>query len=165
MTFLDAAIVVCIVYNGFMGLKRGFIRLVLDITSLILSTLFGLLYYDQFAKMITTYLPSLAGYSAVLSFGIIWLTLFLLISALGVILDKIISKTLILGPIDRLLGLGIGVVKGLLFLLPLLIPLFLLQVPTLKTSIFAKPLTPILSQVTKQFHLRPLGEKPILKSR
>ena len=159
MSFLDAIIVVCIVYNGFMGLKRGFVRLILDVSGLLISTIFGLLYYDQFAKHITNYLPALSKYSGVLSFAVIWLSLFLLVSALSIFLDKIISRTLILGPIDRLLGLGVGVVKGFLFLLPILLPLYLLQISSLKNSIFSKPITPILEKITPRFTPKSTSEK------
>ncbi len=152
MNLLDAVILVSLIYNGYVGLKRGFARLVLDVLSLGVSTIVGLLYYAPLAKWIIGTFPSMAKYGMVLSFGVIWLGIFMVVSGISTLLNRVLDRTLILGPIDRLLGLGVGLMKGLIFLLPILVPLYYFNVPSLDHSLFSKPLKPLVSKIT--LHLK-----------
>jgi membrane protein required for colicin V production len=150
MNLLDGAILVCLVYNGFMGLRRGFFRLVVDILALVVSTITGLFYYPKLSSLLLSISHAFADYSTLISFGLIWFSVYWLIIFASKFLDNVLDRTIFLGPINRLLGLGLGMVKGLIFLLPLLIPLYFLQVPSLKHSLFSKPLSPILSALATQ---------------
>jgi uncharacterized membrane protein required for colicin V production len=153
MNLIDGVICVCLVYNGFVGLKKGFVRIVLDLTTLIISTAVAILYYGKLSGYIGVWLPKWLQYSDLISFGLLWFILFGLGSTLAVFLSSILDKTLILGPLDRLLGACIGLLKGLVFLLPLLLPLYFLKTPGFEQSTFAKPLKPILKWVSGAVHM------------
>ncbi len=154
MSLLDIVILVCLIYNGYVGLRRGFFRLVLDVLALGASTVAGLMYYATLSHWITATFPSITKYSAVLSFGLICLALFMVVSGISTLLNRILDRTLILGPIDRLLGLGVGIVKGLVFLLPILVPLYYFNVPSLDRSIFSKPLKPLIAKISHSMKTR-----------
>lgn len=148
MNLIDGVICVCLAYNGFVGLKKGLVRIVLDLSSLVISTMAATMYYPKLTGYISVWFPSMLKYSDVLSFGLIWFVVFGIGSVLSTVLGSVLDKTLVLGPLDRLLGAVVGLLKGVVFLLPLLLPLYLLKTPVFESSAFAKPLKPIIKWVS-----------------
>ena len=87
----------------------------------------------------------------------IWGGVFITITALGIFLNKIISPTLF-GPINVLGGMALGLVKGLLFLLPFLFPMFILNVGFTKDSLLFNKLIPVFSWIQGRFSFESLLE-------
>jgi len=148
MSFLDSIIGIFLIYNGFIGLKRGFVRILLDFLSLVISTLGAIYYAPMITPVMSHYLPFIAKHGQLICFGSLWLTLFLIISGISLFFNTILDRTLVLGPINRLLGLALGLVKGAIFSALLLLPLYTLHLPSYESSTLPKLFTPLLLKIS-----------------
>lgn len=110
MNFFDIAVVIILVYCLVRGIFRGLIKEVSSIVGVLGGFYAAYTYYGDLAKVIARWISDVA-YLNILSFGIIFLGVFLVISILGVII-KYILNVAFLGWFDRVCGAGFGVIKG-----------------------------------------------------
>ena len=73
----------------------------------------------------------------------------MIINIVSDIISKVIKKTLI-GPLDWLLGAFIGGVKGVLLLIPILVPMMMLKVNLVEESVLVRPLIPLARYTQKK---------------
>ncbi|MDG5815585.1 CvpA family protein [Chitinispirillales bacterium ANBcel5] len=108
-TYLDVFTLILAIVLSVMGLKRGFIREFFRLSALIVGFLLAYLYYEDIQGLIS-FLSMPQQLSALFSFLTIFLFSFLIILVLGLFIRKITHLTL-LGWLDRLLGLFLGMLK------------------------------------------------------
>ena len=149
MQTIDIIILICLVPFIVRGISKGFVS---QLTALV-SVILGIWLSANFAKMVSEYLrPYLEVSDAVLnviSFIGILLVVILVLNLIGKAIEKVL-KLVLLGWVDKLLGLAFSLLKGGL-LLGILIVLFntinvkfgLVPEETLDASVLYPPLKEI----------------------
>lgn len=112
MTALDIIVLLLIGGNGVIGLRRGFTCEALSMAGLLAAIAAVRLFHAPAAGLLTSVIGTEGGAAVlgfVLVFGVTWF--------LGRWLGQKVgerTKSSLLGPVDRVLGLGFGALKGLL---------------------------------------------------
>jgi membrane protein required for colicin V production len=154
MSILDIIGLISLGYHGFMGFRHGFLRQVLDLAALGFSTYLGFSYYPEIARWLSTGAPTLAKYSAFLGFVVIWIAIFIGVTLISTLLNRVLSYSFFLGPLNRFLGIGLGLVKGILILIPLVLPAAYFHLEIYERSQLVKPFTPVIKSVIHTLSLR-----------
>ncbi|MGE4169460.1 MAG: CvpA family protein [Candidatus Margulisiibacteriota bacterium] len=139
MTALDAILGAILIYNGFTGLRRGLVRSIFDFFAIFLSAYLAFHYHVEITGWLHTWLPTSDSDSAVIGISVSWILCFLILSGIGMALDKFV-KTFYLGTLNWMGGLFFGLLKGAVFAVPILIPLTLANPTMVDDSVLAKPL-------------------------
>lgn len=150
MNFLDAVIIVILVYCVIRGIFRGLIKEISSLVGVLGGFYAAYTYYMYVAKLLSRWVAN-TGHLKILSFLIIFFVVFIVISILGVIINYIL-KIVLLGWVDRICGAGFGTVRGILIVSILLIPLtsFLPKgTPVLKDSLLAPHVTLVSEKMVK----------------
>ena len=113
LTALDTLVIIAVVGSGVLGFVRGFVTEVLSLVAWVGIVIALKLFHAPLAGLIAPTVGTVGG-SAVLAFAVIaGLAYFggrLIANAVGAR-----TRTSVLGPLDRALGLGFGGLKGLIF--------------------------------------------------
>jgi len=112
MNMLDFIILGLAAFFVVKGFFRGFFR---EISSL-LGIIFGLLIANQYYPNMNTFLKDyiqLEKYLSLISFGLIFVSVLVFFTMLGVFL-KFIFKKLLIGWLDKSLGIGLAIVKAVI---------------------------------------------------
>lgn len=118
MSSIDVLVTIIVLYSAFLGSKKGLVRIIFDVTALLVAIASGLYYYSPMALYLVDLIPiSLAGLKA-LSFVLVCIPVFFFISLTGILLDKMVAISGF-GGVNRLGGLLLGGVKAAIFLVPL----------------------------------------------
>ncbi|MCF8061497.1 MAG: CvpA family protein [Deltaproteobacteria bacterium] len=110
MNILDVVIVVVMVFLIVRGTMRGFVGEVASLAGIILGIWLGVRYMTQVTTLLKPHLPSFS-FLPVVSFALIFLGVLVACNLLGWGLRVLFRKTA-LGWLDRTLGAGLAVVKG-----------------------------------------------------
>lgn len=160
--WVDILILVVIAYNLFMGLRRGFIRSIVDLTGLYMASILGV----QYGQSAVFFLHDLSGvmlpYPRIMGFLLIWVAVFLSMVGIGLLLDKLFSVSF-LGPINLLGGGLFGGAKGLVFVLPIILPILFFRPTWLDSSVlvqlFKPQLTPIAAKLFSEENMTLFSDK------
>lgn len=112
MTAMDIVVLLLIGGNGVIGFQRGFVSEALSMLALVLAIVAVRLFHAPAADLMSGIIGTDSGAAALsfaLLFGLVWY--------LGRLLARQVGTTTrqsLLGPVDRVLGLGFGALKGLL---------------------------------------------------
>ncbi len=112
LTLLDIIVLLFVGGGALLGALRGFVTEVLSLFAWVAAVIALKLFYTPASLIIGTWLHTSAGASLlafVLVFAIVFFAGRMLASRIGAR-----TRTSILGPIDRTLGLGFGALKGLI---------------------------------------------------
>ncbi len=142
MNLLDAICLLLIIGFSFWGLIRGFIREAFSLGGIILGVFLGLSLNAGFGAILTPLLGVEADMGQILAFIIIFLLVSLLISLLGVLVKKA-AKFVLLGWLDRLLGLVFGFVKGVLIASVVCFLLVALPIPDMDKNVEGSKVGPL----------------------
>lgn len=120
LTVFDALVLALVALAGVMGLARGFVGEVVSLGAWIAGVLAVRFFHVQAKALALTMVESEAMAAALALIGL-FVGAFVLVRVLGGMLSQS-TRASVIGPIDRLLGLGFGLAKGvvaavLLFLL------------------------------------------------
>ena len=138
MNPFDVFIILVLGYSIVRGLFRGLVKEVSSIIGVLGGFYAAYSYYPMVAKLLSG-LISEQSYLNILSFLIIFCGILIVISILGVVI-KYLLNVAFLGWIDRVCGVGFGLIKGVLIVTVLFIILttFLSKgAPLIKKSILA----------------------------
>ena len=122
MNIFDMVIVVILCFGMIRGIFRGLIKEMASIVGVLAGFYFSYTYYTTIKLPIITGFVSDPAYLNIIHFMIIFCTVFLIISILGVMI-KYIMNIVFLGWVDRICGFGFGFIKGVLIISVLLIVL------------------------------------------
>jgi membrane protein required for colicin V production len=166
MNPFDVLIIIILGYSLVRGLFRGLIKEVSSIIGVLCGFYSAYAYYAVLAKPLSGIITN-PSYLNILSFLIIFCSVLITISILGVII-KYLLNVAFLGWIDRLCGVGFGIIKGVLIVSVLFIILttFLPKgAPLIKKSVLAphviwisEKMVKIVSQEMKQDFFAKLNE-------
>jgi membrane protein required for colicin V production len=112
MSALDVFVIVLLGGGALIGLVRGLVHEVLSLLAWVVAIVMLRLFHTPIAVSLTEPVGSATG-AAVLAFVILFLPSFLFMKLLARSLGKKSRKS-VLGPFDRVLGGGFGMLKGLL---------------------------------------------------
>lgn len=124
---LDLAIVAVVGFFVVKGLMQGLVREVMGLAGVVAGLFLGLAYYGQLAALARQWLKMDAAWLDAAAFGVILLAVFALVVALGAAITSLLARVS-LSPLNRLLGGGLGLLKGVL-LTYLLLNMLLLIMP------------------------------------
>jgi membrane protein required for colicin V production len=112
MTALDIFVILLLLGGGAVGFVRGFVYEVLSLLAWVAAIAAIKLFHTQLSSGLAPHVGTAEG-AAVLAFALLFLPTFILVKLLARSIGYRTRKS-ILGPVDRFLGGGFGVVKGLL---------------------------------------------------
>lgn len=113
LTALDIVVLLLIVVGGLAGLARGFVTEVLSLLAWVAAFFAVRLLYPAGQKLALRFTHTESG-AAILAFAVIFLVTFIVFRMIAAELgDR--TRSSVVGPVDRVLGLGFGAFKGLLF--------------------------------------------------
>lgn len=112
MTGLDIAVLLVVGLTSVIGFMRGFVHEVLALASWVLALLAIHYLHTPAAELLRGYLSAPAA-ASVLAFALLLLVPYFAIKLLARQLGASTRNSMI-GPIDRVLGLGFGAIKGLI---------------------------------------------------
>ncbi len=166
MNPFDIIIIVILGYSLVRGVFRGLVKEVSSIVGVLGGFYAAFTYYTMLAKLLSGLIKEPA-YLNILSFLIIFCSVLIIVGVLGIII-KYLLNIAFLGWIDRIGGVGFGLVKGVLIVSILFISLtaFLPKgSPFLKNSMLAphvswvsEKMAKVVSKEMKQDFIAKLGE-------
>jgi membrane protein required for colicin V production len=118
MNTLDILIVVILMYCLTMGLFRGLFRELSSIAGVLAGFYAAYTYYNYLTAYLSKWISD-TGYLNILSFLIIFISIFVIIGILGAII-KYLLKIITFGWLDRVAGGVFGLIKGTLIVSVLL---------------------------------------------
>src|SRR5689334_23382660 len=114
MTALDVFVFLLLIGGGAVGFVRGFVHEVISILAWIVGIAMLKLFHTQlWSGLESSFHTSPAG-GAVLAFALLFVPSFLLVKLLARTIGGRTRRHAVLGPFDRSLGAGFGLLKGLL---------------------------------------------------
>ena len=150
MNYLDIIIVVILSYCVIRGVFRGLIKELSSIIGVFGGFYAAYTYYMVVAELLSKWISN-PEYLNILSFMLIFCSVFLVISILGVIINYLL-KLAFLGWFDRFCGAVFGAMKGMLIVSVILISLttFLPKsTPVIKDSLLSPHVTLISEKMIK----------------
>ena len=138
MNPFDIFIIIVLGYSIIRGLFRGLVKEASSVIGVLGGFYAAYSYYPMVAKLLSGLIKD-TSYLNILSFLIIFCSVLIIISILGVVI-KYLLNVAFLGWVDRICGVGFGLVKGLLIVTVLFIILttFLPKgAPLIKESVLA----------------------------
>jgi len=112
LTALDIVVILLLLAGAAFGWLRGFVMEVLSLGAWIAAILAVKLLHGPLTAWLTHPVGSGAG-AAVLAFALLFGAVFILGKLVAAAIGRR-TRTSILGPVDRVLGLGFGAIKGLI---------------------------------------------------
>lgn len=164
VTTLDYGIFAILIFHAFMGLKRGFARIVFEILAIFGGFMLGLRHYDVLGVTIEhmTGIPHL--YASLISFCAIWGILYIGISLLSKLVNSIIFVSGF-GLMNRMGGMILGTAKGAFIALPIIVPLVFFNVSVVHKSLLLQPVKPYIQDyIQNQLALSEYTEESMTNS-
>jgi len=146
MNILDYIILGLIAFFVVKGIFRGFFREISSLAGIIFGIWIGNHYYPQLANILKTYIP-LEKSLSLISFFLLFIVVVILFNLSGIFLHHLFKKLLIAW-LDRVLGFGLALIKGIIISY-LLIVLLIFFIPS-KSPLIAKSTTARMVIVTYQ---------------
>jgi len=150
MNALDLGILALLAFHGFQGLRKGFFRIALDLVALGVGVFVGLKYYPLIISYIEPHLNLSGSFLHIMAFLIGWGATFLTIMAISMVINRVLVETFF-NTFNRVLGLGLGVLKGVVLCLPFVLPMEYFQVPLAKESALLEPARPVIIDMITYF--------------
>lgn len=131
MNWLDLVIIIILVFNFILGLKKGLIRSVFGLFALGLGIFVAVMGSSFLAALLLPIVIN-KNLAQILGFAIFFFSIFFLVSSLGKIIHDSV-KNAFFHPVNVLIGGAFGFIKGIVIVLFLLIPA--LKNPLISTAV------------------------------
>lgn len=112
LTALDILVLLTVGLGGVLGFSRGFVSEVVSLAAWVLGIVAVKLLHTPVSIVLEPMVGTTSG-AAVLAFALVFGVTFLAVRLAGGALSKT-TRASLLGPFDRVLGLGFGALKGLI---------------------------------------------------
>lgn len=152
MTVFDIAVLILLGTLGALGVMRGFVQEALSLLAFAGATLAVGFLHDDATQYLTAYIDDAHG-TSLLSYALIFIIAYFILRFIAGRVGAGVRNS-VLGPIDRVLGMGFGIVKGLIiatliFLLINLAYQFIYATPTVPEAIANARTYPLLNASSK----------------
>ena len=124
MIAIDYLFITILAYHAFKGFQLGFVKIIFEVLTLITSIYVGITAYRSAVSHIESIHNLSPTQSSLLGFFLVSAFVYTSLIILGKFINAAITVTG-LGLVNRLFGLALGGIKGILFLIPVL---FLMQI-------------------------------------
>jgi membrane protein required for colicin V production len=114
MTALDVFVFLLLIGGAAVGFVRGFVHEVISLLAWVVAIAVLKLFHAQLWTGLENSFGSSPAAAAVLAFAILFIPSFVLVKLLARALGGRTRRHAVLGPFDRVLGAGFGLLKGLL---------------------------------------------------
>jgi membrane protein required for colicin V production len=114
MTALDVFVFLLLIGGAAVGFVRGFVHEVVSLLAWVVAIAMLKLFHTQLWSGLENSFHTSPAAGAVLAFALLFVPSFLLVKLLARTIGGKTRRHAVLGPIDRVLGGGFGLVKGLL---------------------------------------------------
>jgi len=114
MNYLDFILILPLIIGAWRGFKKGFIIEIFTLLALLVGLYAGIHFSDWFAGILTNHMGMTSKYVPVISFTIIFLGIGAMVFFAGKALEKVITAVA-LSPLNKVAGLGFGILKMLFF--------------------------------------------------
>src|SRR5919202_3135965 len=114
MTALDISVFLLLIGGAAVGFVRGFVHEVISLLAWVVAIAMLKLFHTQLWSGIEHSTATNSAAAAVLAFALLFVPSFLLVKLLARSLGGRTRRHAVLGPVDRVLGGGFGLLKGLL---------------------------------------------------
>jgi membrane protein required for colicin V production len=114
MTALDVFVFLLLIGGAAIGFVRGFVHEVISLLAWIVGIAMLKLFHGQLWSGLEGSFGTSSGAAAVLAFALLFIPSFLIVKLLARALGGRTRRSPVLGPVDRVLGGGFGMLKGLL---------------------------------------------------
>jgi len=114
MTALDVFVFLLLIGGAAVGFVRGFVHEVISLAAWVVAIAMLKLFHTQLWGGIERSFDTSSAAAAVLAFAILFLPSFVIVKVLARSLGGRTRRSPVLGPFDRVLGGGFGMLKGLL---------------------------------------------------
>jgi membrane protein required for colicin V production len=114
MTALDVFVFLLLIGGAAIGLVRGFVHEVISLLAWVVAIAMLKLFHGQLWTGLENSSHMSPAAAAVLAFALLFIPSFLLVKLLARSLGGRTRRSPVLGPFDRVLGAGFGMLKGLL---------------------------------------------------
>jgi membrane protein required for colicin V production len=112
MSALDIFVILLLGGGAMIGFVRGFVQEVLSLAAWVVAVAMLKLFHEQLWSWMTGFVGSSSA-AAVLAFALLFVPSFIAVKLLARTLGRRSRKS-VLGPVDRVLGGGFGMLKGLI---------------------------------------------------
>lgn len=162
MHWFDVSVIVLLLVSTIYSLIRGLIKEFFSLAAFIIAFILAHRYYSLISTHISGFIANNIV-SDLLSFGFIFILSVLTISQIGKFVRKLIYKAKTLSFTDRVAGGFLGLAKGLLIIMVIMIPIGL--IPSAKKEIlFKSKLAPHILNFSKELSKISFSDNNILKS-
>lgn len=114
MTALDVFVFLLLIGGAAVGFVRGFVHEVISLLAWVVAIAVLKLFHTQLWTGLENSFGSSPAAAAVLAFAVLFIPSFVLVKLLARALGGRTRRHAVLGPFDRVLGAGFGLLKGLL---------------------------------------------------
>lgn len=115
MNWIDAAIIIILIISVITGFINGFVKEVASLAALVLG-IWGAIRFSAFtAAKLYDYFDMTGPYVGIIAFVITFGLIVVVIHFIGIIADRIVTAAS-LGLVNRILGMGFGLLKSVLIL-------------------------------------------------
>jgi len=149
MNYIDIIIIIILILYLFDGFRRGFISVSLEIAEFLLSVIVALKFYPNVAKYISTFFSIPTFWQNIIGFLLVWIIAEIIFSLIARLVKSVIPGFLKRSFPNRILGIFVSFIKGLLIIAILL------------TLFFASPFLP---HVKNAISSSLIGNTIVLKS-
>lgn len=143
LNFIDMVIMLTLLYHAFTGLRQGCVRTLCDILAICGGLVGSAYYFKPIGWSLYTTFHINIEIANLIGFVGFWMATFFILNIVGKVLTEMI-ETAGISLINRIGGLGMGAIKGIVYLLPILTPLIYIRPEIMLESYFIKPITPII---------------------
>jgi len=143
---IDIGIIIILGYCLIRGFFRGFIKELFSLIAVFGGFYAAFTYYTHFAQLLSRWIDK-AAYLNILSFLILFIGIFFIISLLGVLI-KYVLNIVFLGWLDRLFGIGFGALKGTL-VISILLMAFTTFLPNCESYLKQSRLSPKVTMISE----------------
>jgi membrane protein required for colicin V production len=145
-------------YNVFVGVRKGLVRLLLEMMALSIGIAIGYKYYKILGGVLESYIAIPHKYSVVIGFCLVWVFCYVLLMFLAKLLDSFISKVQ-LGGVNKVAGIIAGILRGGIMLLPILIIVIYFKPLIIKQAVIGHHFEPFVRYFVESFSINELIEK------
>ena len=115
MNFIDIIIVILVLLAAFKGFSNGLIKELISLISLIAGIYVASYFSVYIEQQLNDNFPKIKEYNAIISFAVVFTTIYLSLKLAGVIIHKFV-KIIQLNLINKTLGLLFGSIKSILII-------------------------------------------------
>jgi len=147
MNYLDIIFLIPLLFALYRGFKKGMVHMVASLAALVLGILGAIKLRPMFASLLDSIFDISPNYMNVIAFSVAFVSIVLVVHLLAFLVEKLI-KAVALNLVNRLLGMGIGLLVTAFILSMILWPVNqvnaekqIIKPERIEGSIFYKPLS------------------------